>query len=226
MKKLTHLVAIALSVALIAGCSSPTGTGSGSTAVTTTTLPFTDDFSNDKSGWETLGSADPVASMAYENGQLRILVKQANVTQWSLARKNLTNAAIEVDATTNLAGPTDNGYGVIFRLKDRKNFYHFEISSDGYWRAGIVKDDKWENWGDWQQHPAIKPGIGVTNRIRVELLGDKFTFSVNGSKVSDKQDATFSEGDFGVFAQSQFNVPGVDISFDNVNVTEAKETAK
>ena len=220
MKKLTHLLTLAMACMVLMACSSASGIA-GVAAPVSTTLPFKDDFSNDKSGWETLSDNDPIAMMAYQNGQLRILVKQANVTQWSQARKLLKDAVIEVDAQANAGGPTDNGYGVIFRLKDRKNFYHFEVSSDGYWRAGIVKDDKWENWGDWQQHPAIKPGF-ASNHLKVEMVGDKFVFSVNGQKMGDQQDATFDAGDFGLFAQSQFNVPGVDVSFDNVNVTAAK----
>ncbi len=214
-----HLLVLTMACVVSVACSA--GDTQGPSGAPVTPLPFTDDFSNDKSGWETLSDNDPVAAMAYKDGQLRILVKQANVTQWSLAKKPLKDAVIEVDGQANTGGPTDNGYGVIFRLKDRKNFYHFEVSSDGYWRAGILKDDKGENWGDWQQHPAIKPGYAI-NHLKVEMLGDKFVFSVNGQKVGDKQDATFSAGDFGVFAQSQFNVPGVDISFDNVSVREAK----
>lgn len=210
-----------LGVGLIALMLCACSAGAGPAAPTTTKLPYTEDFSKPESGWETLKDADPVAMMAYENGQFHIRVKQANVTQWSLAKQQLKDAVIEVDANAIPDGPTDNGYGVIFRVKDRKNFYHFEVSSDGYWRAGIVKDDKWENWSDWQPHPAIKAGSEV-NRIKIEMIGDKFGFYVNGTKVGDKQDASFDIGDFGIFAQSQFGVPGVDILFDNVSVTEVK----
>ncbi len=177
-------------------------------------LPFVDEFDNPASGWETAN--DLSADVQYENGYLRILIKQERLTQWTVAGRRFRDGVLEVD-TRVLGGPMDNGFGVLFRAVDRKNFYHFAISSDGYWRAGIMKDGEWQNWDDWQPHPAIRVG-NETNRIRVEMRGERFTFFVNDQLVGSYSDTSFSEGDIGLLAISMIDAPGVDVAFDRVSV--------
>lgn len=186
-----------------------------------TDLPYADDFSDPSSGWETL--SDVSADVKYDNGALRFTIKQENLTQWSNPGKAFQDGVLEVDAAPN-DGPTDNGFGVLFRYKDRKNFYHFEISSDGYWRAGLMRDGKWENWEDWAGHPNIKTGDAV-NHIKVVMQGDTFTFFVNDQQLSQRQDKSFDSGDIGLFALTLIDAPGTDVSFDNVSVTPANDTS-
>lgn len=182
-----------------------------------TPLPYADAFDDPNSGWQTL--SDLSADVKYDAGTLRILVKQENLTQWSTAGKRFKDATFQVSAQPN-GGPTDNGFGVMFRVQDRKNFYHFEVSSDGYWRSGIVTDGAWANWDDWQPHPAIKAG-GEPNVLKVSMTGPKFTFFINDQPVATKEDATYAEGDIGVLALTLIDAPGTDISFDDVQVNEA-----
>ncbi|BCX02279.1 MAG: hypothetical protein KatS3mg053_0217 [Candidatus Roseilinea sp.] len=202
---------ICIAMAAMIGCAPASGTD----APAFTPLPYTDDFSNPNSGWQTL--SDLNADVKYDGGGLRIIVKLENLTQWSAAGQNFKDAVFEVDARPN-GGPTDNGFGVLFRMQDRKNFYHFAISSDGYWRAGYMRDGDWENWDDWQPHPAIKLG-SETNRIKVVMRGNELAFFVNDQPISSKQDDTFASGDIGVFALTLIDKPGTDVTFDNVRVT-------
>lgn len=184
-------------------------------APTTTPLPFADDFSNAGGGWQTL--SDISADVKYDAGKLRFTIKQENLTQWSVAGKIFQDATFEVEAQPN-GGPTDNGFGVLFHVKDRKNFYHFEISSDGYWRAGTMTDGNWENWDDWAASSAIQTGNAV-NRLKVMMKEDIYTFFINDVQVSQKEDKSFPIGDIGLFALTLLDEPGTDISFDNVKVT-------
>ncbi len=179
-------------------------------------LPYSDDFSNPQSGWQTL--SDVSAEVKYDNGRLRFTIQQENLTQWSVAGRQFADGDFQVDAQA-VGGPTDNGFGVVFRFQDRKNFYHFEISSDGYWRAGMMKDGAWENWEDWAAHPAIQTGNAV-NRIRVIMKSDEFVFMVNDQQIAQRQDASFASGDIGLFALTLIDAPGTDVAFDNVAVTE------
>jgi hypothetical protein len=187
-------------------------------APSTTPLPYNEDFSSPDNGWQTLSDISADVTHDDEAGKLRILVKQENLTQWSVAGKTFADATYEVEAQPN-GGPSDNGFGIMFRVKDRKNFYHFEISSDGYWRAGIMEDGNWVDWDDWAAHSAIQTGNAM-NKLKVVMKADTFTFFVNDMEVFEKQDATFPIGDIGVFALTLIDEPGTDISFDNVNVTE------
>ncbi|MDW8350617.1 MAG: hypothetical protein RML99_01800 [Anaerolineae bacterium] len=214
MTPATRIAAAMLALVALAiptGCAPAGGMGTPDL----TPLPYTDDFSDPSSGWQTL--SDLNADVRYDGGGLRIIVKLENLTQWSAAGKNFKDAVFEVDARPN-GGPTDNGFGVLFRMQDRKNFYHFGISSDGYWRAGYVKDGDWENWDDWQPHPAIKLG-SETNRIKVVMRGSELSFFVNDQPISSKQDDTFASGDIGVFALTLIDKPGTDVTFDNVRVS-------
>ena len=205
------LSAIAVSVMLVMPACSPA-------QLPASPLPYNEDFSNPQSGWQTL--TDVSAEVKYDNGQLRFTINQENLTQWSVAGRKFQDGEFAVDAQAN-GGPTDNGFGVIFRFQDRKNFYHFEISSDGYWRAGVMKDGNWENWEDWAAHPAIQTG-NATNHIKVVMKGDSFVYMVNDQQITQRQDASFASGDIGLFALTLIDAPGTDISFDNVAVTEAK----
>jgi hypothetical protein len=194
------------------------GFGLGQSTPPLTPLPYSDDFSDPNSGWETL--SDLNADVSYEAGTLRIVIKRENLIQWSAAGKHFGDAVFEVDARPN-GGPLDNGFGVIFRMKDRNNFYHFAISSDGYWRAGYVRDGVWSNWDDWQPHPAIRSGSQV-NRIKVVMQGTKLSFFVNDQFIASREDSLFASGDIGVFALTLIDAPGTDITFDNVLVSAVK----
>lgn len=180
-----------------------------------TPLPYTDEFDNPTSGWETL--SDLSAEVRYDRSALRILVKQENLAQWSFAGKRFADGVLEVEARA-LGGPLDNGFGVIFRAQDAKNFYHFAISSDGYWRAGIVKEGEWRHWFDWQPHPAVKGGA-ERNQLRVVMQGARFDFYVNDQLLGSQEDDAFKAGDVGVFALSLIGGPGVDVAFEWVRVS-------
>ncbi len=180
-----------------------------------TPLPYTEDFNTPNSGWEVL--SDVSADVKYDAGKLRFIIKQENLTQWSVAGKLFQDGVFEVEAQPN-AGPADNGFGVLFRVKDRKNFYHFEISSDGYWRGGVMKEGDWQNWDDWAESSAIKTGNAV-NKFKVVMQASKFTIYVNDQLITQQEDATFASGDIGLFALTLLDKPGTDVSFDNVSVT-------
>jgi hypothetical protein len=202
------LASLIACVLVLAACNPPPST---------TPLPYHEDFSSPDHGWQTLSDISADVTHDAAAGKLRIVVKQENLTQWSVASKNFADAAYEVEAQPN-GGPSDNGFGIMFRVKDRKNFYHFEVSSDGYWRAGTMQDGDWTDWDDWAAHSAIQTGNAM-NKLKVVMKGDTFTFFVNDTEVFEKQDTTFPSGDIGVLALTLIDEPGTDISFDNVNVT-------
>ncbi len=184
----------------------------------TSALPFLDDFSNASSGWKV--STDLAGDTKYEAGQMRVFVKNENLTIWSNAGKRFDDMVYEVDTQT-IEGPEDNGLGVLFGYKDNQTFCHFEISSDGYWRAGIsTKEKKWVNFSDWQPNSAILPGNAV-NRVGVMVKGDTVTYSVNGQLLDTRVQPECRGGDIAVFALSQIGSPGVLIGFDNVAVKPA-----
>jgi hypothetical protein len=179
---------------------------------------FEDDFSNPASGWETWSDANG-SFVAYQNGGLRILVKEKQFDYWSRPGKRFVDVRIEVDAI-KLAGPNDNDLGVICRYQDRNNFYAFLVSSDGY--AGILKVDegKYKVISGTQLTASqyVRQGEAL-NHLQADCIGQSLAMFVNGQVVAQAQDAGFAAGEVGVIAGTNAT-PGVDIFFDNFVVSK------
>ncbi|MBZ0301897.1 MAG: hypothetical protein K8J31_19265 [Anaerolineae bacterium] len=140
-----------------------------------------------------------------------------------------------------LAGPLDNGYGVIFRAQDSRNYYVFLISSDGYYQVRRALDGQPKVLSDWIPSTLIVQGLDADNELRVVAQGETFQFFVNGQAlelcIPDDPDAvsTYADqciqgqmlpelvddaidrGQIGVIAQA-LDEPGVAVEFDNVRV--------
>lgn len=78
---------------------------------------------------------------------------------------------------------SNNGFGIIFRLRDPDNHYRFLISSDGYYRVVRTLNGDQKDLSTWTPSDAIQQGIGVTNRLRVIGRGSRFEFFINDQRV-------------------------------------------
>jgi hypothetical protein len=78
---------------------------------------------------------------------------------------------------------SNNGFGIIFRLRDPDNHYRFLISSDGYYRVVRTLNGDQKDLSTWIPSDAIQQGIGVTNRLRVIGRGSQFQFFINDQRV-------------------------------------------
>jgi hypothetical protein len=98
---------------------------------------------------------------------------------WSTLSRKFNDIDLRV-TTQQISGPVDQSqYGVIFRYRDKMNFYIFRISSDGYYLLAKVNDGVQEKISDWGVSEAIHQGQAA-NEIRIVARGDEFRFSVNG----------------------------------------------
>lgn len=173
---------------------------------------FKDDFSDPSSGWDQVDSSDGMTD--YENGYYRILVNSEDTDVWANPGLHFTNVVVEVDAT-KAGGSDDNDFGVICRYQDVNNFYFFIISSDGYYGVGKIVDGEQSIIGTDQLYPddSIRQG-NTTNHLKADCVGSHLVLHVNGTKITDVEDDTFSDGDVGLLAGT-FSEPGTDIHFDN-----------
>jgi len=179
---------------------------------------YADDFSNADTGWETWSDANG-SFVAYQNGGLRILVKDTQFDYWSRPAKRFVDARIEVDAI-KLAGPDDNDFGLICRYQDKDNFYAFLISSDGYLGILRIADGKYEvvSGPELSYSEAIHQGEAL-NHIQADCIGNTLVLQVNGQAAAQAQDGSFAAGEAGVIAGTN-GTPGVDIFFDNFVVSK------
>lgn len=179
-------------------------------------LPWSDDFSDPASGWQ--AESDASAEVGYHEGVMRVLVKSPNRLAWASTGREFSNFNLVVEAT-QIAGPDDNEYGVLARMKDTSHFYRFSISGDGFYMVSKYDGKKWEPLsGDWALSDAIHLGA-ATNLLEVICQGTRMTFLVNGVQLAQVEDADYRRGDVGLYAGSFFE-SGVEVHFDNLRVEE------
>ncbi len=179
-------------------------------------LPWSDDFSDPAGGWQ--AESDASAEVRCYEGVMSLLVKVPNRLAWASAGREFSDFRLAVEAT-QVAGPDDNEYGVLVRMRDADHFYRFSISGDGYYLVSKYDGGAWEVLnGDWTSSDAIHLGA-VTNLLEVVCRGATMTFLVNGVTLTQVEDSSYSRGDVGLYAGSFFE-PGVEIHFDNLTVTE------
>ena len=184
-----------------------------------TPLPYADDFSTTNSGWKT--ASDEAITIGVQDGALHFTTDDLDTIAWSTPKdKRFGDFVLDVDAT-QVDGPNDNTYGVIFRYQDDRNFYRFDISGDGYFAVFKRKDGAWIKVQDYVESAAVKQG-NAANHLQVVARGNQFTFNVNGETVQTFSDGDFSSGNIGLTAGTLFENAGVHIAFDNLTVSEVK----
>jgi hypothetical protein len=161
-----------------------------------------------------------------QDGVFDLLVKADDMLIWTTAGKNFGDGVYEVEAT-QIDGPVDNGYGMLFRVDDENdNFYLFEISGDGYvWIGRYLNggDDEITPivGGSWFESTAVNTGLNATNTLRVNAESANLIFYVNDQEVGRVTDDTFSKGDIGLMVRT-LGAGGVHVQFDNFSVNPIK----
>jgi hypothetical protein len=179
-------------------------------------LPWSDDFADPDSGWQT--ESDASAEIGYHEGVMRTLVNVPNRLAWASAGREFSDLHLTVEAT-QIAGPDDNEYGALVRMRDTDHFYCFSISGDGYYRVSKYDDGKWVALsGDWTPSDAIQTET-ATNLLEVVCQGATMTLLVNGVTLAQVEDGSYPRGDVGLYAGTFFE-PGVEVHFDNLSVME------
>jgi hypothetical protein len=178
-------------------------------------LLFQDGFSDPSSGWDKVRTSEGMTD--YEAGHYRIVVNSPNADYWANPGLDFIDVVIDVDAGKN-EGPDDNDFGILCRYQDTENFYFLIISSDGYYGIGKVQGGEQELLDPPQMYysEAIITGAGP-NHIQAVCNGSRIAMAINGVLIAEAMDSTFHEGDVGLIVGS-FDVPGVDIWFDNLMV--------
>jgi len=210
-KKKVLLTAILILVTLASACNS---------AQRAEPLLYTDDFSDNTSGWTQ--SQDVTGTMSYLDGSYQIFVNRINTLLLATpGQKFQGDVSIEVDAH-KAVGPDDNYYGVLCRYQDPDNYYLLLISSDGYAGIAMRKAGVFSLISPglkFLKMNGIRLGSG-TNHIRADCIGDTMTLYANGTQVNTAVDVenSFSSGQVGLAARSGSLAAGVDIRFDNFRV--------
>jgi hypothetical protein len=156
-----------------------------------------------------------------ENGQFMMRVPTPSYVGWTeCTNVEYTDFIMEVDAT-QVSGPDNNAYGVIFRYGlESDEFYAFIISGDGYYAFSVdgANHTDPEFLVEWTESSAISKGM-QTNRIKVSAVGSSMKYYVNDQLLGEVQDARFTTGTIGFFAGT-VDEGNVQIAFDNLRISE------
>ena len=156
-----------------------------------------------------------------ENGQFNMRVLTPLFVAWTeCTQVEYGDFILEVDAT-QVGGPDNNTYGVIFRYGlDAKEFYTFLISGDGFYVFTVDGAERTEPefLVDWTESSAINKGA-QTNHIKVVAVGSNMKYYVNDQLLGEVQDTRFSTGTLGFFAGT-LKEGGVQVSFDNLKISQ------
>jgi hypothetical protein len=211
--RLARFIIVGAAALVLMGCNRLTSEG----------LPegvlYQDDLDADTGNW--ILESDMDANARFAEGQLQLEITSDNLIAWAELRdREFGNFVLEVDAT-QLGGPDDNSYGIIFRVKNPSAYYSFDISGDGYYAVRRRDEADGGSWTriteDWLESSAIHQGAS-TNKIKIVAQGSHFAFYVNDQQIAEADDDTYRSGAIGLNAGS-FHEPGVRVGFDNLIIT-------
>lgn len=178
------------------------------------------------------------------DGTMQIEIESEQQVVWSPAAPRFADFDATVKAGA-VAGPEDNGYGLIYRLSDdRQSFYLFLVSSNGYYKVErYLSGQTPKPLSNWIASELVNTGIGATNRLRVVAKDDTFQFFINdqlaqlcipndpeaestyrggiciqGEMRDSLTDTSLTSGRLGVVAITEIGQPDVVAQFDNLVV--------
>jgi parallel beta-helix repeat protein len=178
------------------------------------TVLFADDFGDESGGWST-GVADG-GEVRYADGELQILdYTEPRASTVTRPGRQFTDLVLEVESRL-LGGAEDNWHGIYCRYKDSRNYYVAAYSADGYYTGLALVDGERTQWAK-ERSDAIRPGLGVTNELRLACVGSSIRFWVNGTLVLDAADTRLLEGDIALDTESA-DGDYTEVAFDNLIV--------
>jgi len=136
-------------------------------------------------------------SARLQDGVLVLEPDEPNRLVYAAAGPELADFDLEVEARA-LAGPLDNGFGVLFRMQQPRSFplaeafgltatggaagisyYLFLASSDGYYQLLRTLSGRQEVLSAWIPSPFIRQGIGISNHLTIRARGRELEFFIN-----------------------------------------------
>jgi serine/threonine protein kinase len=186
--------------------------------------PLIDAFANNDLGWLT---TDGLISRQVVDGVYLVSIEEPNRAIAAYPERGDTyyDFSHEAEATL-IEGPTESGYGLVFRRQDDENYYVFAINGLRQWSVWRLEDRAWHELralpGDktWTPADAVLPS-GELNRLRVEAIGPEITLYVNDQRLDSITDDTFASGGIGFYMASSrtAGAPLARVRFDNVALT-------
>lgn len=182
---------------------------------------YKDDFSDSNTNWST--GADDTGSLDYESGEYVFRITTTKLFIWGRPHEDdLSDIHVEVKAR-NTGEAQDPTFGIICNYQDDQHFYYLGIGPDGYY--GIVKvegdDDIFLSDEDGQDEYLQSEAIAInadSYQVAADCANGTLTLYADGQQIATAQDASYTQGDVGLFASS-FEETNAEVHFDDFVVT-------
>lgn len=179
---------------------------------------YADDFNNPASGWPRL--SNDVQFCNYENGEFRLQGKKLGTNILAVNQNAGRFSDMVIEAEGRLVSGSDTSlYGTVFRMQDGNNYYCFMISGDG----SCVIEKRVEGVFTPLAKKTISTFIkktGTVNRMKINCKGPDIELYVNGSRLANISDNTFSDGWVGLVVHP--NEASATAHFDNIRITKSE----
>lgn len=176
----------------------PTATLSDSDPAASLGTPNWVDALDNGNNW--LTDNDAFTQIKFEGGYMK-LTAITDLDGWRLSWPAPDDFYLEGKFQTPDCSGTDH-YGLMFRTPKNSGAskgYMFGVTCDGKYSLRLWNDPNMTVLIGWTASDKILKGEDVVNTLGVMAKDNKLTLYVNGSKVNEVTDSTFSEGIFGVF---------------------------
>jgi hypothetical protein len=172
------------------------------------------------------GWLDNPTVAAWSDGAYRLQARQPARFVAIGAPVNQSLSDVVVSATfRKTGGPPGGGYGLIVRdlgpdprdgVNQTLNAFVLEagdLGEFGIWRRD---GDRWVDLVAWTRSAAVRMG-GSPNDLTVRAVGNRLTFTINGTQVGSVEDGAPMAGGAGVFVGGDYN----DVALDRFSIEAA-----
>jgi hypothetical protein len=213
MKKWFALVPLAALALAALACGSGTS-GNGNSNGNDTPALYRENFSDDNSGW--CVDSDSTSALAYSGGEYVFNVSDTEWFVWCNPNENFDDIHVEVTAK-NVADTSDTVFGLMCHFQEEsQDFYYGGFTANGDYTIRLYQDGE-----------DVVLAEGTTDDIDADadsyLVGldcanGNIALSLDGKKIDDADDDTYSSGDIGLFAWTGDDAPA-EIHYDDLVVT-------
>lgn len=165
-----------------------------------------DGFESNLNQWY-LGADDDV-EFAIEDGNLIMTAFRPAGDYWRVAElRELGDFYLEAKATFGDECSDKDSFGFLVRAPDSESSildsgYAFAFACDGNFRYYLMQDGEYVGLQNWRSASSLNSGPGQTNQVGVWAEGDQFRVYINGERVAEFTDSTYSRGLFGLLIRS------------------------
>ncbi len=176
----------------------PTATLSDTDPVQTLGAATWTDNMSSPNNWPT--GFNDFTSISFSDGFLK-LTADKNLDGWRLSWPVIEDFYLEgTFQSPDCEG--SNHYGFIFKVpkeSDADRGYLFGVTCDGRYSLRRWDSTNMVFLVNRTSHASIKEGDNAINKLGIMARGDSIALYINGQKVNEVKDSTFSTGQFGIF---------------------------